>query len=388
METDEDRGPPIYGTGSDEVSVDETGRARVVGNHIGWIPTGGRASNVSRLPQKRQGPQPLGEFQSTIIGSSAATRTLRETIKQYADEVEPVLITGETGSGKELIARELHRLGPRRNQEFVALNAAGVPDGLAGSELFGHAKGAFTGATSDYDGAFAAADDGVLFLDEIGDMPHAVQVQLLRVLDDGVVKKLGSRSTFRVDIRLITATNIDLESQVAAGRFRNDFYNRISALRIEAPPLRERGDDVVELAEHFIRNHPKPAYRGARLTPNAADRLKLLPYPGNVRELKNIISSALSHSKGGKILAEHLPVPAAAALNLASALDLTEAKELMGKLVVLKALKVANGNVTKAAEIAGRSRSTMHSLMQQIGGGDIASEYESVKARLRAFIEQ
>ncbi len=359
----------------------------VLAPDIGWIPTSSRGAKVSRIGIAPR-PQSLGEGVSTIIGSSPAARSLRETIKQYADEVEPVLVTGETGTGKELIARELHRQSARGHRDFIALNAAGVPDGLAGSELFGHAKGAFTGANSDYDGAFAAADGGVLFLDEIGDMPPEVQKQLLRVLDDGVVKKLGARTSKRVDIRLITATNIDLDSEVGAGRFRRDFLKRIDALRIEAPPLRQRGDDVVELAEHFIRTHPKPAYRAARLTPNAADRLKLLPFPGNVRELRNVIAAALIHCRGGKILAEHLPAPEAAALNMPSTLDLSEAKELMGRLVVLRALKLANGNVTKAAEIAGRSRSTMHALMQQIGGGDVASEFEHVKARLRAFIEQ
>lgn len=388
METDDDRGSSPLGTDPLEVSDGQTGRVRAIAPEIGWIPTSGKGAKIARIGMASPRPQALGEVASTIIGSSPAARILRETIKQYADEVEPVLITGETGSGKELIARELHRQSARCHRDFVALNAAGVPDGLAGSELFGHAKGAFTGANTDYEGAFAAADGGVLFLDEIGDTPPEVQKQLLRVLDDGVVKKLGSRASKRVDIRLITATNIDLDTEVGAGRFRRDFLKRIDALRIAAPPLRERGDDVVELAEHFIRTHPKPAYRGARLTPNAADRLKLLPFPGNVRELRNVISAALIHCRGGKILAEHLPVPAAEARNLASTLDLTEAKEMMGRLVVLKALKIANGNVTKAAEIAGRSRSTMHALMQQIGGGDVAQAYEHVKARLRAFIDQ
>lgn len=388
METDDDRGSSLYGIDPAEASVGQGARAQIAGRDIGWISTKHRTAKQSPAVAPGPRPQTLGEGESTIIGTSAAARHLREAIRQYADEVEPVLITGETGAGKELIARELHRLSARKDRPFIALNAAGVPDGLAGSELFGHAKGAFTGANSDYDGAFSAADGGTLFLDEIGDMPPAVQVQLLRVLDDGVVKKLGSRTTFKVDIRLITATNIDLESHVAVGAFRKDFFNRIAALRISAPPLRDRGDDIIELAEHFIRAHPKPAYRAARLTPNAAERLKLLPFPGNVRELRNIVSAALIRSRGGKILAEHLPAPTAAALNLASALDLTEAKELMGRLVVLKALRIANGNVTKAAEIAGRSRSTMHAMMQQIGGGDIVTEYETVKARLRAFIDQ
>lgn len=351
---------------------------------IGWIPSDKRRaadSAASRLAA-------AGSSQdSAIIGSSPAARALREAIRLYADELEPVLITGETGTGKELVARELHRLGARARGPFVPLNAGGVPDGLASSELFGHAKGAFTGALSDHEGAFAAADRGVLFLDEIGDMPHTVQVHLLRVLDDGVVRKLGARHSAAVDFRLISATNVNLADTVERGTFRRDLFHRISVLEIAAPALRQRGDDVIELAEHFIRSHQKPAYRTARLTPNAADRLRALPFPGNIRELKNVVAAAVIRARGGKILAEHMPEPAGSGSAASAPLDLSDAKEMMSRLVVLKALKLAGGNVSKAAEITGRSRSTMHAVLQQIGGGDLSSEYETVRARLKAFLD-
>lgn len=337
-------------------------------------------------PARLQSAQQRAVDDSSIIGSSAAARGLREKIKLYAEEDEPVLISGETGAGKERIARELHRLGRRAASPFVALNMGALPDGLASSELFGHVKGAFTGAVLDYDGAFLAADRGSLFLDEIGDMPIGQQVQLLRVLDDGVVRKLGARTTKAVDFRLICATNADLGAAISAGRFRRDLYYRIAVLEIVAPPLRERGDDVVELAEHFIKSSRRPEHRNARLTPNAADRLKRLAFPGNIRELKNIVAAAVVRARGGKILADHLPAPELT--GAAAPLDVSEAKELVGRFAALRAVKLAGGNISKAAELAGRSRSNMHALLQGLDGVDYARELDDVRTRLRAFLEQ
>lgn len=391
METDEQRGGAVLASASAESTRGDsapvvTGNAdRAVVRKIGWIPSHDTGRSRPHAPLRPVGERRNGE--SAIIGSSPAARVLRETIQLFADEIEPVIITGETGTGKELIAKELHRLGGRAGGPFAAINAGGIPDGLATSQLFGHAKGAFTGAIADYEGVFAAAHGGVLFLDEIGDMAPPVQVQLLRVLDNGVVQKLGARTSRAMDFRLISATNVDLADTVKARSFRLDLFHRISVLEIAAPPLRDRGDDVIELAEHFIAAHPKAAYRGARLTPNAADRLRTLPFPGNIRELKNVLSSAIIRARGGKILAEHLPESATAASG-AARLDLGDAKELMARLVVLKALKSSGGNVSKAAEITGRSRSTIHTALQQMGGADLAAEYETLRARLKAFLDQ
>lgn len=344
--------------------------------------------NKGRLPAAPPSqPAPVGApTDSEIVGSSPAARLLREKIRLYAEEREPVLVTGETGTGKELVARELHRLSGRSEEKFIPVNIGGVPEGLASSELFGHVKGAFTGAVSEFEGAFSAAHLGSLFLDEIGDMPHSVQVQLLRVLDDGVVRKLGARAGLSSQFRLVTATNVDLESAVAEGRFRRDLFHRISVLVIHTPPLRERGDDVVELADHFIRDHPRQAYRGAKLTPNAADRLRALPFHGNIRELRNKISAAVVHARGGKILAEHLPEPDATT-SVGGALEIDEARNMVDRLIILKAMRLAGGNVSKAAEITGRSRSTIHAMLQQIGGGDLNAAYDAARTRLRSYLD-
>ncbi|MCA8930753.1 MAG: sigma-54 factor interaction domain-containing protein, partial [Alphaproteobacteria bacterium] len=175
-------------------------------------------------------------------------------VLSYAQNAAPVLIVGETGVGKELVAKELHRWSDRRDAPFVAVNAGAIPESLAPSELFGHRKGAFTGAYADQIGAIAAADRGVLFLDEIGDMPLDIQAQVLRVLDDGLVTKVGSRTPTAVDFRLVTATNVDLRRGVEEGRFRRDLFHRIEVLVIRVAPLRERGDDVIEIGEAIIKS--------------------------------------------------------------------------------------------------------------------------------------
>jgi DNA-binding NtrC family response regulator len=327
-------------------------------------------------------------IERVIVGSSEQAQALREQIRAYAEDTAPVLIIGETGAGKELVARELHRLSSRCERPFIALNAGAIPETLAAAELFGHTKGAFTGAVAEREGAFIEANGGVLFLDEIGDTPLSIQAQLLRVLDDGVVTKIGARKETKVDFRLIAATNVDLQKSVAEGRFRRDLYYRIDVLVIEAPPLRERGDDVIEIAESMIRTHRNPKYRKAGITPNAADRLRSHHYPGNVRELSNILARALVHARGGKILAEHITFSGETnnALN-GLGFDIPAAKELIGKFILLKALKLTNGNVSRAAELAGRSRGTVHALKKELEGEDFAGEYEAACAQLRALIE-
>ncbi len=325
---------------------------------------------------------------SVIVGSSPQARSLREQIKAYADDSAPVLISGETGTGKELVARELHRLSARYDQPFIALNMTAVPETLAAAEFFGHAKGAFTGAVAEREGVFAAANGGFLFLDEIGDTPLCIQAQLLRVLDNGVVTKIGARKETKVDFRLIAATNVDLQKSASEGRFRRDLYYRINVLVIETPPLRSRGDDVIEIAESMIRRHCNADYRRAVITPRAADKLKSHHYPGNVRELSNVLARALVHAKGGRILPEHITFNNAAE-NPANRppFDIAAAKDLIGKFLLLKALKLTNGNVSRAAEISGRSRGTVHALKRELENGDVASEYEAAFMQLRALIE-
>ncbi|NWG70094.1 MAG: sigma-54-dependent Fis family transcriptional regulator [Parvularculaceae bacterium] len=347
-----------------------------------------RSGKPERLAFGRAAPIPdARDISDVIIGSSPRAAALREQIRLYAEYDSPVLLTGETGAGKELIARELHRLSARRGRPFIALNAGAVPETLAGAELFGHTKGAFTGAVAEREGAFVAADGGSLFLDEIGDAPMSVQTQLLRVLDDGVAAKIGSRQGVKTDFRLISATNIDLARNVEAGTFRRDLFYRINVLSIDAPPLRERGDDAVEIAEHFIRTHEDERLRNAYLTPKAADRLKAYLYPGNIRELRNIVQRALVHARGGKILAEHVGIAPAERKSASKTVDVSTAKELVGRFAVLKALKQTGGNVVKAAELAGRSRSSVHAMTKEFGAGGVTAEYERLRGELRSMLE-
>lgn len=360
---------------------------RVIRADIAWQGGGAKSASASKL-RRASASRRNGLPDSVIVGSSPRARALRERIRLYADDLSPVLISGETGAGKELVARELHRFSARGSEAFVPLNAGAIPEALAASELFGHVRGAFTSAVGDRDGAFQAADGGVLFIDEIGDMPASIQAQLLRVLDDGVVTKVGARSGATVDIRLVAASNVDLRKSVATGAFRRDLFHRVAVLQIDVPALRERGDDVIEIAEDIIAAHPNAEFRAARLTPIAADRLKAHAFPGNVRELKNVIARALVHARGGRILAEHLVFAETCGTALEpSSLDISEAKELIERLVVLKALRQTNGNVTRAAALTGRTRSTFHMLKKQLEGGDFTAEYDAVCARVKALID-
>jgi len=242
-----------------------------------------------------------------MLGSSRAMRELLETIRRVAPTDAGVLIQGENGTGKELIARALHAEGPRRNRPLVTVNCAAIPETLFESELFGHARGAFTGATEARRGKFQLADGGTLFLDEIGEVPLPLQPKMLRALESGEVERVGGRGTERVDARVIAATNRDLEAEVAAGRFRSDLYYRLLVVPIKVPPLRERSEDVPDLARHFLetacrRNHARPK----QLAPEALDRLRLHPWPGNVRELRNAMERVAILAAGDTITTEAL----------------------------------------------------------------------------------
>ncbi|MHA7871270.1 MAG: sigma 54-interacting transcriptional regulator [Hyphococcus sp.] len=334
--------------------------------------------------------RPAPALDEIIVGSSPQANSLRDMIGLYADEEAPVLIAGETGVGKELVARALHRQSARADKAFVPLNIGAVPETLAAAELFGHVKGAFTGALADRDGAFQTADGGALFLDEIGDAPLSVQAQLLRVLDDGMVTKIGARAARKVDVRLIAATNVELTQATKNGEFRRDLFYRVNVLQIDVPPLRERGDDVIEIAEAMIANHPIARHRTKTLTPSAERRLRSHHFPGNVRELRNVISRAVVHADGDKIYDEHLTFAGTPRLNGASASDVmnvNEAKDLVNRFLMIKALKIADGNVSKAAKLTGRARGTVHALKKQLDGEDFVSAYETACARMKALIE-
>ena len=324
-----------------------------------------------------------------IIGSSDHANQLRDKIRLYAEDDSPVLISGETGVGKELVAQHLHALSSRRNEAFYPLNAGGMTETLAADELFGHAKGAYTGAIGEREGAFSMADGGVLFLDEIGDMPLSIQTQLLRVLEDGMVMKLGGKSPTRVDFRLISATNVDLGDEVRSGQFRRDLFYRINVLVIDVPPLRVRGDDVVEIAEMMVATHKNERYRDIKLSPNAADRLRAHAFPGNVRELDNVLTRALVHAQRDKILPEHIcfdRLDSADHGASPASFNVDEAKNLISRLLMMKALHASEGNVTKAATLTGRSRGTLHSMIKSLEGEDFASAYQALCAEMKTLL--
>lgn len=356
----------------------------VIRADIAWRGPAAPARSLVR-PAAKKAPA-AAPIEAVIIGSSPRTAQMRDLIKLYADYDSPVLVTGETGAGKELVARELYRHSARRAGPFIAVNAGAVPETLAASEFFGHSKGSFTGAIAERDGALVAADGGFLFLDEIGEMPSSIQAQFLRVLDNGVVPKIGSRTGVRSDFRLIAATNVDLGAAVERNDFRSDLLFRINCLTIEAPPLRERGDDVIEIAEDFIARNPDERLRGAKLTPAAADVLRAYAFPGNVRELCNVLQRALIHGAGKKILPEHLMIKVAKSAT-ATPMKSDELKDVAVRYSVFKWLRATNGDIAATVDITGRAKSTIYNMMQGLDAAAIAAECERLESLLRAEIE-
>ncbi|HSK74928.1 MAG TPA: sigma-54 dependent transcriptional regulator [Thermoanaerobaculia bacterium] len=259
-------------------------------------------TNLREMLDKRYG------FES-IIGRSAPMERLFEQMKMVAPTRSSVLIIGESGTGKELVANALHRASPRRNERFLAINCGAIPSDILESELFGHERGAFTGAVARKIGKFELAHRGSLFLDEISELYPELQVKLLRVLEERQVMRVGGSELIDVDFRLIAATNRDLEKEVAEGRFREDLYYRLKVVTLRIPPLRERPGDIVQLAEHFLalfwQEHGRPP---KRLSPEALELLSRYAWPGNVRELRNVMESAVVFSQGDEISPSELPV--------------------------------------------------------------------------------
>ncbi len=240
----------------------------------------------------------------TMVGDSPALRTVRELIARVGPTNARVLITGENGTGKELVARALHEASPRRHRAFVEVNCAAIPSELIESELFGHMKGSFTGAFADRAGKFEQADGGTLFLDEVGDMSLPAQAKLLRVLQEGVVTRIGGAKAIQVDVRVIAATNKDLALEIAEGRFREDLLYRINVVEIPVPPLRERLEDIPALVAHFTQQLALSAgVAGRRFGDDAIARLQARPWPGNVRELRNAVERALILAPGKVVTA-------------------------------------------------------------------------------------
>ena len=290
-----------------------------------------------------------------IAGRSPALQEAISLAKRVARHPSTVLVTGESGTGKEVIARLIHRSSPRHAAPFIAVNCGAIPEALLESELFGHARGAFTGATAERMGLFEEATGGTLFLDEIGELPILLQVKLLRALQEGEVRRVGDNASRPVDVRIIAATARDLEAEVSAGRFRADLFYRLNVVRLQLPPLRDRGDDVIELAKHFIARYNERLGLGVQgLSPDATRALMLHSWPGNVRELENAIERAMVMADGPLIEASHLPSAKAPSSNGTSrSLDLSIKRqtEELEKALIAQALERTAGNRTRAAQL-------------------------------------
>ena len=313
-----------------------------------------------------------------LIGSSAGMRKIQKTIGLVADSASTILIQGETGTGKEEVARALHAFSRRRARPFIPVNCAAIPADALESALFGHVRGAFAGAIADRAGAFHEAEGGTLFLDEIGDMPAAMQAKILRVIQDCVVTPLGGRST-RVDVRLVAATHRDLPQLVAEGRFRADLFYRLNVVPITLPPLRERLADIVPLAEHFL------VPSGKRLSGGAASRLLAYEWPGNVRELRNVVERAAMLVRGGAIAAEAIDLPAMRTDRRGGdtadswlAGDLPGAVARLERTMIAAALREADGNRASAARRLGIQRQLLYAKIERYGlaapGADLSEE--------------
>jgi len=283
-----------------------------------------------------------------LIGAGASMKEVYRRIEKVAGTDVNVLVTGETGTGKELVAREVHRRSPRAGGPFVAVNCAAIPEGLMESELFGHVKGAFTGAVATRPGKFQAASGGTLFLDEIGEMAPSLQVKLLRVLQDRTVVKVGDSRPEPVDIRVIAATNKVLEDEIGRGAFREDLYYRVNVVSIHLPPLRERGDDVVVIGKYFLQKYAKEFGSRARsFAPNATVAMKKYGWPGNIRELENRVKKAVVLADGPLVGAQDLDLRPE---NLEPIQPLARAKEEFQKRYINDVLERNGGNRTKTAK--------------------------------------
>jgi DNA-binding NtrC family response regulator len=370
-----------------------------------------RARETSLLKQelsyyrRRERPEvPFGD----VVGSSSAMRVVLEQARQIAalDETPPVLITGETGTGKGLIARTIHGSGSRSAKPFIDVNCTALPANLMEAELFGYERGAFTDAKESKLGLFEAAEGGFLFLDEIGDLELALQGKLLRAIEDRVVRRVGGIRDRKVDARILAATNRDLESDVEHNRFRRDLYFRLAVLLIRLPPLRERGEDILQLAEHYLKRFSAKYGREVRrMSPRAREALLSYPWPGNVRELSHVIERAVLWSQGSELDTEHLaltrpgdvnqtagprlsgePLPASAVEQSGNTADRparsiapvgTESAtppqpngrslEQWERSLLEQALREAEGNQTRAAQRLGISRDTLRYRMKKHG---------------------
>jgi transcriptional regulator with PAS, ATPase and Fis domain len=327
---------------------------------------------AAALADRREPAAPAGRRTSYhgIFGAAPSMQDLYDLLERIAPSDSTVLIQGENGTGKELVARAIHQESPRRDRKFIITNCSAFNDNLLDSELFGHRRGAFTGAVVDKPGLFEVADTGTFFLDEIGDMSPALQVKVLRVLQEGTFTRVGDTETRKVDVRIIAATNRDLTGMVAAGRFREDLFYRIHVLHVELPPLRERRDDIPFLIEQFMSRHRRA--RQKRLAPGCAAQMLAYPWPGNVRELENEVERLVVLAGDAPLISVELlsprirqwtPVEETAPESDTGSLP--AAVEALERRMIGAAMRRHNGNKTRAAEDLKVSRRNLIRLVQK-----------------------
>ena len=304
-----------------------------------------------------------------MIGTSPAMDSLFDTIRRVSDTDYPVLVLGESGTGKEMVARALHQLSRRSEGPLIIINCGAIPENLLESELFGHEKGAFTGAANRKIGRFEQADGGTIFLDEIGDMPIMLQVKLLRFLQEGTIERVGGKETLKLDVRVIAATHVHLENAVKEGRFREDLFYRLNVVPLEVPPLRDRKEDILQLAHYFIGEESKKLKRGKiTLSSAAAAAMAAHSWPGNVRELQNAIYRALATAQDGRNLKpSDLGLKEAEEAVDSQLLTIREAREAAEYRVIRRALSITENNISKAAKLLAISRPTLHDLLKKHG---------------------
>lgn len=300
-----------------------------------------------------------------IATRSARMLELLEQARLYAESDANILITGESGTGKELLSETVHRFSNRSDNPFVAINCSAIPSELLESELFGHIKGAFTGATQNRDGLFTSANGGTVLLDEIGDMPYLLQAKLLRVLQDSKVRPVGSRDNIDIDIRVISATHMNLEQAIQENRFREDLFYRLNVVHLHIPPLKERLEDIPVLSELFLNDiASRSGKQPKRLSPQALSMLLAFDWPGNIRQLQNVMERVSALSRG-HVISESLIRQALPASNAPKTHSLKDAKKNFERQYLVQLLTATQGNMTLAAELADKNRSAFHKLVKQ-----------------------
>jgi transcriptional regulator with GAF, ATPase, and Fis domain len=318
-----------------------------------------------------EAPSPIRRKTDMIIGASPAIRQLHQALDQLAPAQTPVMVTGESGVGKELVARALHFGGPRAAEPFVAINCAAIPENLVEAELFGYQRGAFTGAVQAHAGAFETAHKGTLFLDEIGELPRSMQAKLLRVLETGEVKRIGATASKQTSFRIVSATNRDLDKEVKAARFREDLYYRVRVYPLHVPPLRERPEDIAPIAAHYLSAIARRENRRElRLTGAALEAIHSYHWPGNVRELVNVLERAALHAENQVIDAQHLMLDAARADPERGATALVPYKDAKTKFeqdYYRRLMRVTRGNVSLAAKLGHKTRKEIYDALRRLG---------------------